>query len=192
MRHASITTLMIAMLLSAGPARAEVKIERADQAHHRSRPAMAGGQAELGRLLERWPLSAQHRHHRLRPAGVHVAGPLAQPGAVRSRGRQGRPLPDRLRPPEDGYLIAPGARGGNMYCHAMATLALAELWGTTGDDDIKPVLQEPSISSSAARTRRAAGATSRPRPGPTSPSPSCRSWPCAPPRTAACTSPTRR
>jgi prenyltransferase beta subunit len=38
----------------------------------------------------------------------------------------------------DGYLI--GSRGGNMYCHAMATLALAELWGMGGDDEIKPVL----------------------------------------------------
>jgi prenyltransferase beta subunit len=41
---------------------------------------------------------------------------------------------------EDGYLI--GARGGNMYCHGMATLALAELWGSTGDDAIKPVLKK--------------------------------------------------
>jgi prenyltransferase beta subunit len=40
----------------------------------------------------------------------------------------------------DGYLV--GARGGNMYCHAMATLALAELWGQTGDDAIKPVLKK--------------------------------------------------
>jgi hypothetical protein len=38
----------------------------------------------------------------------------------------------------DGYLV--GARGGNMYCHAMATLALAELYGQTGDDSLqKPV-----------------------------------------------------
>src|SRR5215467_3869342 len=36
----------------------------------------------------------------------------------------------------DGYLI--GSRHGNMYCHGMATLALAELWGMTGDDEIKP------------------------------------------------------
>ena len=35
----------------------------------------------------------------------------------------------------DGYLV--GARGGNMYCHAMATLALAELYGQTGDDMLK-------------------------------------------------------
>jgi hypothetical protein len=38
----------------------------------------------------------------------------------------------------DGYLV--GARGGNMYCHAMATLALAELSGQTGDDEIKNVV----------------------------------------------------
>lgn len=41
---------------------------------------------------------------------------------------------------EDGYLVGP--RGGNMYCHGMATLALAELWGMTGDDTIKPVLKK--------------------------------------------------
>ena len=35
----------------------------------------------------------------------------------------------------DGYLV--GARGGNMYAHAMATLALAELYGQTGGDDLK-------------------------------------------------------
>jgi len=40
----------------------------------------------------------------------------------------------------DGYLV--GSRGGNMYCHGMATLALAELWGMTGDDEIKPVLEK--------------------------------------------------
>jgi hypothetical protein len=40
----------------------------------------------------------------------------------------------------DGYLV--GARGGNMYAHGMATLALAELWGNTGDDTIRPVLEK--------------------------------------------------
>lgn len=38
----------------------------------------------------------------------------------------------------DGYLI--GSRSGNMYCHGMATLALAELWGMTGDEEVQPVL----------------------------------------------------
>jgi squalene cyclase len=41
---------------------------------------------------------------------------------------------------KDGYLI--GTRGGNMYSHAMATLALAELWGLTSDKEIKPVLKK--------------------------------------------------
>jgi Prenyltransferase and squalene oxidase repeat len=44
---------------------------------------------------------------------------------------------------ETVYII--GARGigrGNMYCHGMATLALSELWGSTGDDEIKPILQK--------------------------------------------------
>jgi hypothetical protein len=41
---------------------------------------------------------------------------------------------------DDGYLI--GARGGNMYCHAMATLALAEVYGQTSDDTLKPVVKK--------------------------------------------------
>jgi hypothetical protein len=40
----------------------------------------------------------------------------------------------------DGYLV--GARGGNMYCHAMATLALAELYGQTGDDSLKKPVEK--------------------------------------------------
>lgn len=39
---------------------------------------------------------------------------------------------------EDGYLV--GSRGGNMYCHAQATLALAELWGMARDPELKPTL----------------------------------------------------
>jgi squalene cyclase len=41
---------------------------------------------------------------------------------------------------DKGYIV--GARGGNMYCHAMATLALAQLWGMTADEEIKPVLKK--------------------------------------------------
>ena len=40
----------------------------------------------------------------------------------------------------DGYLV--GSRGGNMYCHGMATLTLAELWGMTRDEEIRPVLKK--------------------------------------------------
>jgi squalene cyclase len=38
---------------------------------------------------------------------------------------------------EDGYLI--GSRGGNMYCHGMAALALTQAYGMTGDEDVKKV-----------------------------------------------------
>jgi squalene cyclase len=38
---------------------------------------------------------------------------------------------------EDGYL----AGGGNMYCHGMATLALSQAWGMTGDEEVKKVLK---------------------------------------------------
>lgn len=41
---------------------------------------------------------------------------------------------------EDGYLV--GARGGNMYAHGMATLALCELWGQTNDEELKPVISK--------------------------------------------------
>src|SRR5262245_42809626 len=41
---------------------------------------------------------------------------------------------------DDGYLV--GTRGGNMYSHAMATLALAELYGLTSDREIRPVLKK--------------------------------------------------
>ena len=40
----------------------------------------------------------------------------------------------------DGYLV--GARGGNMYAHGMATLALAELWGMAGGEEIKSVVEK--------------------------------------------------
>src|SRR6476660_3837206 len=40
--------------------------------------------------------------------------------------------------PSDGYLI--GTRMGNMYCHGMATLALSQLFGMTGDEEVKKTL----------------------------------------------------
>src|SRR5262245_19519606 len=40
----------------------------------------------------------------------------------------------------DGYLVGP--RGGNMYCHGMATLALSQVWGMTGDEEVQKVLKK--------------------------------------------------
>jgi hypothetical protein len=39
----------------------------------------------------------------------------------------------------DGYLVGPN--GGNMYSHGMAALALTQVWGMTGDDEVKKVLK---------------------------------------------------
>ena len=39
----------------------------------------------------------------------------------------------------DGYIV--GDRGGNMYCHGMATLALTQVFGMSGDEDVKKVLK---------------------------------------------------
>jgi hypothetical protein len=40
---------------------------------------------------------------------------------------------------DDGYLVGP--RGGNMYCHGMATLCLSQVWGMTADDEVKKTLK---------------------------------------------------
>jgi prenyltransferase beta subunit len=41
---------------------------------------------------------------------------------------------------DDGYLV--GHKGGNMYCHGMATLALTQVYGMTGDEDVKKVTKK--------------------------------------------------
>ncbi len=41
---------------------------------------------------------------------------------------------------DDGYLVGP--RGGNMYCHGMAALALTQVFGMTGDEEVKKVLKK--------------------------------------------------
>ena len=41
---------------------------------------------------------------------------------------------------EDGYLVGP--TGGNMYAHGMAALALTQVWGMTGDEEVKKVLKK--------------------------------------------------
>jgi hypothetical protein len=41
---------------------------------------------------------------------------------------------------DDGYLVGP--RGGNMYCHGMAALALTQVYGMTGDQEVKKILKK--------------------------------------------------
>ena len=40
---------------------------------------------------------------------------------------------------DDGYLVGP--YGGNMYCHGMAAVALTQVFGMTGDEEVKKVLK---------------------------------------------------
>jgi hypothetical protein len=41
---------------------------------------------------------------------------------------------------DDGYLVGP--KGGNMYCHGMATLALTQAFGMTQDGELKATLKK--------------------------------------------------
>lgn len=41
----------------------------------------------------------------------------------------------------NGYLVGRGGRD-NMYSHGITALALAELWGATGDKQVKPILKK--------------------------------------------------
>ncbi|QDU22271.1 prenyltransferase/squalene oxidase repeat-containing protein [Urbifossiella limnaea] len=41
---------------------------------------------------------------------------------------------------DDGYVVGP--RGGNMYCHGMAALALSQVYGMTGDEDVRKTLKK--------------------------------------------------
>jgi len=41
---------------------------------------------------------------------------------------------------DDGYLV--GSKGGNMYCHGMAALALTQVYGMTGDEEVKKVTKK--------------------------------------------------
>jgi hypothetical protein len=41
---------------------------------------------------------------------------------------------------ENGYLVGP--KGGNMYAHGMATLALSQAWGMSGDETVKKTLKK--------------------------------------------------
>ena len=41
---------------------------------------------------------------------------------------------------DDGYCVGP--RGGNMYCHGMAALALSQVYGMTGDEDVRKTLKK--------------------------------------------------
>ena len=61
----------------------------------------------------------------------------------------------------DGYLV--GNTGGNMYAHGMATLALSQVWGMTGDEEVKKVLKKAVDLAQGYRTCRYANDDGTPR-----------------------------
>jgi hypothetical protein len=63
---------------------------------------------------------------------------------------------------DKGYLV--GVRGGNMYCHAMATLALAELYGQTNDDTLKAVVKKATDLIISSQQESTGGWRYEPRP----------------------------
>src|SRR6516162_3117981 len=135
-----ILALCFVGLLTPIPAVADVKIEEpTKKAIDRGLQWLAGRQAADGSWSD-----GRYAHNTAVTSFALLAfmsqGHLPNQGTYGPEVAKGARFRMASARPGDGYLV--GARGGNMYCHAMATLALAELWGQTGDDEIKPVVQK--------------------------------------------------
>ena len=138
----------------------------------RPRARVPGQHAEPRRLVRRLPaVPRQRRRHQ--PGRRWRSWPAATTRAAGAYGEQRAPGP-AVRPGQGadqsppGFLYNPaGTRPhGPMYSHGFATLFLAEAYGMVADRALQDRLQGarssgPSSSSSNARTRRAAGATTR-------------------------------
>jgi len=131
---------LLAFLVTVGPARADVKMDdTTKRATGRALEWLARQQNPDGSFSD-----GGYTHNTAVTSFAMLA--FMSQGHLPNQGLYGPEVSKAARflmassRPEDGYLI--GARGGNMYCHAMATLALGELWGQTGDDDIKPILKK--------------------------------------------------
>jgi squalene cyclase len=131
---------VITGLVLSGPARADVKMDGdTKQACERGLKWLAKKQNQDGS----WSDGA-YQHNTAITAFSLLAfmsqGHLPNKGQYSPEVTKGANFLIAAQRESDGYLI--GSRGGNMYCHGMATLALAELWGSTGDNKIKPVLEK--------------------------------------------------
>ncbi len=142
MRRCLVPALTLLTFLAArpAPARAEVKIDdRTQRAINRALDWLAHRQNADGSWTD-----GRYGHNTAITAFALLA--FLSQGHLPNQGPYGPEVSKGTRfllassRPGDGYLV--GARGGNMYCHGMATLALAELWGQTGDAEIRPVLKK--------------------------------------------------
>jgi hypothetical protein len=140
MRHAPALVVLVTLFLAA-PARAdEVKMdETTKKATAKALAWIAARQSADGSWSD-----GRYLHNTAITSFALLA--FLSQGHLPNQGQYGDEVAKGMRfllassREDDGYLV--GARGGNMYCHGMATLALAELWGSTGDDAIKPVLKK--------------------------------------------------
>jgi squalene cyclase len=130
---ASLTVL--AAVLAVVPARAEEKVKMDDKTRKAVDKALA------------WLKDQQNRDGSWGNTAVTSFALLAfmANGHVPNEGLYGPEVAKGVRnllasARDDGYLVGP--RGGNMYCHGMATLALTQVWGMTGDEEVKKVLKK--------------------------------------------------
>src|SRR5438105_10194848 len=126
-------SLAAALVLAAPPARAEEKVK-----------IDAETKKAIDRALE-WLKDHQQRDGSWGNTAVTSFALLAfmANGHVPNQGLYGPEVAKGVRnllavSREDGYL----GGGGNMYCHGMATLALTQVWGMTGDEEVKKVLKK--------------------------------------------------
>lgn len=139
-RWAFLLTPLLAGLLLCPRASADVKMDdQTKKATHRALEWLARNQNADGSWSD-----SRYSHNTAITAFAMLA--FMSQGHVPNQGQFGPEVARATRflvasqRPLDGYLV--GARGGNMYCHAMATLALAQVWGQTGDAELRPVLKK--------------------------------------------------
>ena len=140
MRRCLLVAVLTCLAAGPAPARADVKIDATTKrAIDKALEWLAGRQNADGSWSD-----GRYSHNTAITAFALLA--FMSQGHLPSQGQYGPEVAKGGRflvacsRPADGYLV--GARGGNMYCHGMATLALAELWGQTGDKEIRPVLKK--------------------------------------------------
>jgi hypothetical protein len=120
-------------------------------------------------------------------AGITGLGGLAMMsgGNLPGRGKYGdevqRAVDYVLSACQESGLIAADNSHGPMYGHGFATLFLGEVYGMTGDDDVKDKLQKAVRLIERTQNREAAGAIRPSLSMPISRSLSAKSWRCAPP-----------
>jgi prenyltransferase beta subunit len=134
-----LLALLTFLAVRPAPARADVKIDdRTKKAINKGLEWLAARQNADGSWSD-----GRYAHNTAITSFALLA--FMSQGNLPGQGRYGPEVAKGVRfllasaRPADGYLV--GARGGNMYCHGMATLTLAELWGQTGDKKVEQALK---------------------------------------------------